>query len=52
MEIPDDILEELNVARSEWKRADWVITPRVMARVGIDAALDELNEYMELEDGA
>ena len=44
--IPDDILTALIDASVAWERAEWLKTPRVMARVGIDAALDNLNEYL------
>lgn len=41
-----DLLDELYEARARWRRAEWITTPRVMARVGIDEALDNYNEYM------
>lgn len=39
------LLDECYEARARWQRAEWLTTPRVMARVGIDAALDALSEY-------
>lgn len=48
-EIPTEILRRLEVAREAWRLAEWVVTPRVMERTGIDTALDDLNEWKNLE---
>lgn len=34
-------LDELYEARKRWADREWIVTARVMAEVGIDAALDE-----------
>lgn len=39
------LLDDLYEARKRWERAEWIVTPRVMDRVGIDLALDALVEY-------
>lgn len=44
--LPDEILDPLYEARGQWERAEWLITARVMARVGIDDALDDMNAYI------
>lgn len=39
------LLDDLYEARKRWAKAEYITTPRVMERVGIDVALDALVEY-------
>lgn len=48
--IPPEIRRPLVEAREAWQRREWLITARVMAEVGIDAALDDLQAFMAAVD--
>ena len=47
MEIPPELFEKLSDARLEWSRHGYQLAARAM--IHIDQALDELNDYLRME---
>lgn len=47
--LPPDLQERLLEARQEWLDAEWLQTPRTMAKLSINDVLDELQDFVRLE---